>query len=233
MNKSEENAYNWLIEQGYKNIIFHPTSTPDFTTDDDGFFEVKRPNGNNGITFINNQFDTLINIKNSKILIFDESSKVPLSIINMHDLIDKPSTWDNYHISYAENDMICLLSLIDEYAETLHYHLNLKERELITKLYRSLALRADRDNYLKNVCQSLVDIGDSIITTDGRIFTKHQNEAPLIYQIFALRYPELVLNHKYKGEYINLGNTCKEDLPTGFTVEPINRQGELYNQPKM
>ena len=40
MNKSELKAYKWLQVQDCTNILFHSSSTPDFTTDQ-GDYEVK------------------------------------------------------------------------------------------------------------------------------------------------------------------------------------------------
>ena len=45
MNKTELLAFNWLQEQGYKGIVFHSRSTPDFTTNKGGV-EVKSIDAN-------------------------------------------------------------------------------------------------------------------------------------------------------------------------------------------
>ncbi|MFA5299267.1 MAG: hypothetical protein WC389_13845 [Lutibacter sp.] len=210
MTKSETNAYNWLVKQGYTNIEFHSNSTPDFTTDNEGYFEIKKPNLENVIAFTTDQLERLTKLPTCQILIFDNISTIPLDIIPIKLIQDKPPRWGKYLITYDETLTQFIIESIEEYASKLKYHLTLKESTLLHDLYANLFIRADKENFLKVTSKMIINNGESIVTNDGHVFTKNPKDAKSIYDKMAKRYPELCKNHKYHGDYINLSEDVKE-----------------------
>lgn len=96
MNDTEQLAFNYLREQGYKDIVFHSNSTPDFTTDTKSF-EVKPLYGNT-IVFYKTQTDFLNANPDTVILVYRDSSNPPL-VITYQELI----TSRIYNINVSEN----------------------------------------------------------------------------------------------------------------------------------
>ena len=99
MNKTEQIAYEWLTKQGYKHISFSHRTTPDFVTETGEAFEVKKAR-NNVIFFGPLQAETIAQISNLQVLVFDDT-KEPLAIIPGNELTNKPRLWQNYRLIYA------------------------------------------------------------------------------------------------------------------------------------
>jgi len=133
VNPTELNAYKWLISEGYKQIKFNPSSTPDFTTSSNCSFEVKKPT-NLTLSFQNGQVEKLLSIKNACILIFDDNSPTPLGTFQATRLKSKPYMIDGYHIRYGERvkrniyEFIILFKILYEYStkETFQNFYSLK-----------------------------------------------------------------------------------------------------------
>ena len=85
MQYSEKVAYEWLNNEGYKNVKFYPISTPDFTTDK-GEFEAKMLYGEKTLVFTQNQIDFL---KNSNINIIVIASGKVIDVGKIEDLEQK------------------------------------------------------------------------------------------------------------------------------------------------
>ena len=88
MNKTEQHAYNWLINiKNYKpiEIKFQYNNTPDFVTADGKGYEVKKI-CKGAIQFHDVQVVTLRKNPNNVILVFDDSGNLPKAIINASDL---------------------------------------------------------------------------------------------------------------------------------------------------
>lgn len=96
MNDTEQLAFNYLREQGYKNIVFHSNSTPDFTTNTKSF-EVK-PTYGNTIIFYKPQADYLNTNQDTVILIYRDNSTIPLAVTYQELITSKI-----YNISVLEN----------------------------------------------------------------------------------------------------------------------------------
>ena len=82
MNKTERLGYKWLIRQGFKEIVYQRSRSPDFLTEKGGF-EVKRgyklKTGDIKILFTPGQREILIS-KNAKVLVFLDDPE-PVAII--------------------------------------------------------------------------------------------------------------------------------------------------------
>jgi len=87
MNDTERLAYEWLKSKGYKNIVFRPSRTPDFKTDQ-GYFEVKKgymAKGYINVVFYSGQREKIRDTK-AYTLVFNDK-KEPIVIINPSDIM--------------------------------------------------------------------------------------------------------------------------------------------------
>lgn len=96
MNISEQKAYRWLQYQGYKGIVFRARVTPDFITEDGKGFEVKKAR-NNSIWFSYGQFESLQEMSNTDILVYDDD-ETPIAIIPFNEIKDGQKYWKNIRI---------------------------------------------------------------------------------------------------------------------------------------
>ncbi len=100
MNKTETTAYDLLIKRGHTNVVFHPHSTPDFTTDTHSF-EVKVLTGNS-IIFYAGQFEQLS--KSDKVAIMVYSKNKLVYTIPFSDIKDGCLTWQGINIIQLPRD---------------------------------------------------------------------------------------------------------------------------------
>jgi hypothetical protein len=221
MNKSELNAYNWLISEGYKQIKFNPNTTPDFTTLEGNSFEVKTPI-NRTITFSSGQVPKLLDIKGSSIILFDETSKTPLSMFQSTRLKTKPYIVDGYHIIYGDKvkrsiyEFTILLKIIDESIN----HKKIPDYEV---------LRCDlyNRNYFYKFCDLLV--ADKMIRVWKDEYGVEYYE-PLIDNILN-KFPELT----YASEPLKCltvledGTYSKVDLVSGTLSVTDKVTGDVLN----
>jgi len=96
MNKTEHLANNWLISEGYTGLRFHHRDTPDFTTEQGKGFEVKLVR-NGVIWFSSEQFDHMLTVDNSFVLVFSDKP-VPDAIIPVEDLRNGINVWRNIQL---------------------------------------------------------------------------------------------------------------------------------------
>ncbi|MCJ7805159.1 helix-turn-helix domain-containing protein [Patescibacteria group bacterium] len=97
MNKTEQLAYDWLIGQGYTGIKYQYNKTPDFSTKQGVNFEVKKPTHNDYIVFWVAQHQTLTQLNNCTILIFD-GLPTPLAIIPFSDIQEDKLILNRYKV---------------------------------------------------------------------------------------------------------------------------------------
>jgi hypothetical protein len=230
MNDSENNAYNWLVKQGHTNIIFRCNDTPDFITDNKGKFEVKTPHidkdNNKAITFTTDQFERLDGMENVKVLIFNSIDLDPLDIIEWKEIEDKPSNYKSYRIYYDSQFTKDLINAIWEYSSNLGYRLKKSERELLTQLYVKLCIRDNPEEYYRIILESAIARGESLITSDGRIYTKNIEDTKLIYELFTLKHPDFIKNKlAFNGDYIDLTRYCDAESRKSFNLIVVDRLG--------
>lgn len=96
MNITEEKAYHWLEEQGYKDIIFSARRTPDFITASGERFEVKKVRSNT-IWFSQGQLDKLEEFPETTILVFNEGAQ-PVAHFKFSEISSGQEYWRNIHI---------------------------------------------------------------------------------------------------------------------------------------
>ena len=104
MNKTQKNAFKWLLTQNYKEseILFKENKSPTFITPDKNY-EVKRLTGTQ-IIFYQSQYEKLINKKNVIILVFKDDSSSPVLTIKFDEIKSKPQKYKNLDINWVEND---------------------------------------------------------------------------------------------------------------------------------
>ena len=106
MNKTEKLANQWLQSQGYKDIVFRHSKTPDFLVDEGKLYEVKTQR-NKSIYFSASQYQTISRYENVDVLVYDweQESCVPETIIPFNEirwgLTRGKSLWGIYHITYG------------------------------------------------------------------------------------------------------------------------------------
>ena len=86
MNQTERLAYEWLVKEGYTNIVFRSNDTPDFLTEQ-GAFEVKRLYGNS-IFLSDGQYEKLANTR-AKLLIFLDGNTTPSTVLDIRNVPKK------------------------------------------------------------------------------------------------------------------------------------------------
>jgi len=104
MNKTQKNAFKWLLTQGYKEseILFKENKSPTFITPDKSY-EIKRLTGTQ-IIFYQSQYEKLIDKKNVTILIFKDDSTSPVLTIKFDEIKSKPPKYKNLDINWVNND---------------------------------------------------------------------------------------------------------------------------------
>lgn len=84
MNITEQKAYNWLLKQGYSDITFHHSSTPDFTLSSGDKFEVKKVR-NNVIWFSPAQMDELSKLNDAKVIVMNDGDN-PVAVFPFYEI---------------------------------------------------------------------------------------------------------------------------------------------------
>lgn len=99
MNRSEQVAHDWLLEQGVElsEIVFRARKTPDFIVGDGRGYEVKRLYGNT-IRFSAGQVDKLLEYENAVVLVVDDEAVV--AEIEAAEFMDKPAKAGAFSVSY-------------------------------------------------------------------------------------------------------------------------------------
>ena len=99
MNKSEKNAFDWLVRQGVSptDIIFQESKSPDFLLADGRRFEVKRLYAKKGqqgkILFSPRQLQYLRELDNVEVLVFTDDGADPVEIVPTKALQEGATTW--------------------------------------------------------------------------------------------------------------------------------------------
>lgn len=101
MNKTEEKALDWLIKQGYKNLIYK--KTPTFITSENKKFEIKRLYGNQ-IIFYNKQYQILKKLDNVQILIFRDNEFSPFLKFKFDEIKDLKKQYKDIEINWVNID---------------------------------------------------------------------------------------------------------------------------------
>lgn len=104
MNKTQEKALNWLIQQGYKKeeLTFRPKS-PNFLTKDNKKFEVKRLYGTQ-ILFYNSQYQQLRKEPKTLILVFRDNESSPFLKFKFEEIQSLPKTYKGLEINWLNLD---------------------------------------------------------------------------------------------------------------------------------
>lgn len=105
MATSERDAFIWLQKKGYhpNSITYRTNTTPDFITDDGYGYEVKLLSSsvnnivdNNRKRYLNidkNQFDRLVKMQNTFILVFVHGNEEPIAVFSSNELADNLSLY--------------------------------------------------------------------------------------------------------------------------------------------
>ena len=101
MNKTEEKALEWLIKQGYKNLIYK--KIPTFITSENKKFEIKRLYGNQ-IIFYNKQYQILKKSNNVQILIFRDNESSPFLKFKFDEIKDLKKQYKGIEINWVNID---------------------------------------------------------------------------------------------------------------------------------
>lgn len=101
MNKTEEKALDWLIKQGYKNLIYK--KIPTFITSENKKFEIKRLYGNQ-IIFYNKQYQILKKLDNVQILIFRDNEFSPFLKFKFDEIKDLKKQYKDIEINWVNID---------------------------------------------------------------------------------------------------------------------------------
>ena len=85
MNKTEKKAYDWLVSEGYKEIVFQYRHSPDFLVYNGKGFEAKLIR-HNAITFSKTQIENLNAHSNVTMLLFDDEHYLPIDIVSYKEI---------------------------------------------------------------------------------------------------------------------------------------------------
>jgi hypothetical protein len=104
MNKTQEKALNWLIQQGYKKeeITFRQKA-PNFLTKDNRRFEVKRLYGTQ-IIFYNSQYQQLKKDPKITILVFRDNESSPFLKFKFEEIKSLPKIYKGIEINWVNLD---------------------------------------------------------------------------------------------------------------------------------
>ena len=102
MNQSETKAYNWLNKQGYQNITFQHSLSPDFITESGERFEVKKVR-NNTIWFSPRQHEVLSAMKDVKVILMNNADE-PYAVFLFSEI--KDGFWRNIKITGINADTV-------------------------------------------------------------------------------------------------------------------------------
>ncbi|MAF50722.1 MAG: hypothetical protein CMH64_01395 [Nanoarchaeota archaeon] len=122
MNKTQERALNWLIQEGHKkqDITFKQSSPCFFIKDKK--YDVKRLYGNQ-IIFYNNQYKQLKKFPNTTILVFRDNESSPYQKINFSEIKDLPSRYKDIEINWVDiSTQVRTLRISDKTKERLQEH---------------------------------------------------------------------------------------------------------------
>ncbi len=102
MNRAQEKALQWLTQQGYKReeISFRQNRSPNFITNDNKKFEVKRLYGTQ-IIFYNKQFQQLKHHSKTLILVFKENEQEPFMKFRFEEISSLPNNYKGIDINWV------------------------------------------------------------------------------------------------------------------------------------
>lgn len=102
MNKTQEKAFQWLLNQGYKReeISIRQNSSPTFTASDGKKFEVKRLYGTQ-IIFYNTQCQQLKHHPKTLILVFRENEQEPFARFKFEEISSLPKNYKGIEINWV------------------------------------------------------------------------------------------------------------------------------------
>lgn len=145
MYKTEELAFKWLLNQGYKekDIVYQSRRSPDFILSDGKKFEVKKLYGR-VIWFTAEQFD-IIKEENTTVLVFDLETPEPLAIFTM-DQLEPNAVVDGIKITVKPPFKRTTVSVSS------------KTKQRLFKLMGSLISVDGRDRSLDDVINELIDV---------------------------------------------------------------------------
>lgn len=155
MNQTEKLAFEWLQEQGAKDITFRRTRSPDFIADI-GQFEVKKIEGKKQVFFTEKQAKTFSKYPTIKYLLFQENQKTPI-VLNYNELLA------NYNISVVK-----FISHKKQWKKAIKMPvINVKERtfEEFKRLKVQLQVEANKDftddEAMQRLLSKLVEIEEA------------------------------------------------------------------------
>ena len=140
MNKTEEKALNWLINQGYKSSKIIYKKIPTFITSDNKKFEIKRLYGNQ-IIFYNKQYKILKKSNNVIILVFRDNENSPFLKFKFDDIKNLKIQYKGIEINWVNIDKeIKTIRLFEKTKERLKKFGKMGEdyEELINRLLNEL-----------------------------------------------------------------------------------------------
>lgn len=102
MNRTQEKALQWLVQQGYKReeIIFRQNKSPNIVTNDNKKFEVKRLYGTQ-IIFYNKQYQQLKHHAKTLILVFRENEQEPFLKFRFEEISSLPKNYKGIDINWV------------------------------------------------------------------------------------------------------------------------------------
>jgi len=110
MKDSEQRAYVWLLSQGYTDIKFHSSSSPDFITNTGEKFEVKKVR-NNVIWFGPSQLKQLATMRDVKIIVMDGGEN-PVAVFPFSEI--KNGFWNSIKIAGGNYDEMRSIRVSDD-----------------------------------------------------------------------------------------------------------------------
>ena len=102
MNRTQEKAFHWLMQQGYKReeISFKQNHSPNFITNDGKKFDVKRLYGTQ-IIFYNKQYQQLKHHPKTLILVFKENEQEPFLKLRFEEISSLPDHYKEIDINWV------------------------------------------------------------------------------------------------------------------------------------
>ena len=102
MNRTQEKALHWLMQQGHKReeISFKQNHSPNFVTNDGKKFDVKRLYGTQ-IIFYNKQYQQLKHHPKTLILVFKENEQEPFLKLRFEEISSLPDHYKEIDINWV------------------------------------------------------------------------------------------------------------------------------------
>ncbi|MBI2105323.1 hypothetical protein HYT56_00625 [Candidatus Woesearchaeota archaeon] len=103
MNKTQEKALDWLLQQGYKkeDISFKQYKSPNFITRDNKQYEVKRLYGTQ-IIFYKAQYEELAKNPKTIILVFRDNEAKPFLKFKFEEIKNAPASYKGIEINWVD-----------------------------------------------------------------------------------------------------------------------------------